>query len=187
MVNSFSSFKIKRGRPSKEKRESDKGTPELQEKRRAILLSHLNQTSLTESDDIQSKIKGGCLLHRLYIQGELTERQLKIGISLRKLYHKAFRSMGIQTHLKSINGRLGQLKGRNLEAFESPLIEKKWRMIANFLSNLKHSRKISSNILSLILYDEGEITVNSDKLAQISIKMVQSTLDEIEKMINKWN
>ncbi|MBY0281834.1 MAG: hypothetical protein K2W94_06710 [Alphaproteobacteria bacterium] len=176
MVNPFSSFKTKRGRPLKTRNELDKGTPELQAKRKMILPGRLNQTSLAR----------GCLLHRLHIHGDLTKKQLKIGISLRKLYHKAFHSMGIQTHLKSIHGRLGQLKGRNLEVFESPTIEKKWRMVANFLSNLKHSQKISSNIFNIILYNEGEITFNGDKLAEISIKMMQSTLDEIEKMINKW-
>ena len=187
MVKPFLTFKIKRGRPVKAKDKQDKGTPELQEKRRATLLSFSNQISLPEKEDIHLKIKGGCLLHRLFALEKITERQLKIGLSLRKLYHKAFRSMGIQTHLKSINGRLGQLKGQSLEIFESPLIERRWKIIANFLSNLKHSQKISSNTLSLILYDEGEETFTSEKLTQISIKMVQSALDEIEKMINKWN
>lgn len=187
MVKSLLTFKIKQGRPVKAKDKQDKGTPELQEKRRAILLSCQNQTSLSKKEEIQLKIKGRCLLYRLFAEEKITEKQLKIGLSLRKLYHKAFRSMGIQTHLKSINGRLGQLKGRSLEIFESPLIERRWKMIANFLSSLKHSHKISSNTLSLILYDEEEKTFTSEKLTQISIKMVQSALDEIEKMINKWN
>ena len=93
--------------------------------------------------------------------------------------------MGIQTHLKSINGNLGQLKGRNLEIFESHLIEKRWKMIANFLSSLKYSQKICSNTLNLILHDEQNEIFHSEKLTQISIKMIKSTLDEIEKMINK--
>lgn len=185
MVNLFPSFKTKRGRPSHTREKLDRGTPELQKKRRAILLSFPNQIPSPKTRNIQQKIQGGCLLHRLFAQGILTEKHLKIGISLRKIYNKAFRSMGIQTHLKSINGNLGQLKGRNLEIFESHLIEKRWEMIANFLSSLKYSQKICSNTLNLILHDEQNEILDSEKLMQISIKMIKSTLDEIEKMINK--
>jgi hypothetical protein len=187
MVNLFPLFKTKRGRPSHAKEKLDRGTPELQKKRRAILLSCPNQIPSPGARNIQQKIQGGCLLYRLFAQGILTEKHLKIGISFRKLYNKAFRSMGIQTHLKSINGNLGQLKGRNLEVFESPLIEKRWKMIANFLSGLKYSQKICSSTLNLILHNEQSEIFHSEKLTQISIKMIKSTLDDIEKMINKWN
>ena len=185
MVMQLYSFRTKPGRPLKNKQLQDEGTPELQEKRRALLLSCRNQLLRADKDNLSLKIKEGCLLHHLFAKGELTKRQLKTALSLRKLYHKAFLSMGIQTHLKSINGRLGQLKGRSLEIFESALIEKKWRTIANFLSDLKRSQKISSSALSLVFQNNGEEMIHTGKLTEISIKLLQSALDEIEKIINK--
>ena len=89
MVNLFPSFKTKRGRPSHTREKLDRGTPELQKKRRAILLSFPNQIPSPKTRNIQQKIQGGCLLHRLFAQGILTEKHLKIGISLRKIYNKA--------------------------------------------------------------------------------------------------
>lgn len=185
MVKLSASFNQKQKRSLKTKK-IDLGTPELQAKRNATILSCTPTISLSERKDLYLKIKGGCLLHRLFLEEKLTETQLKIGLFLRKLYHKAFRSMGIQTRLKSINGRLGYLKGRNLEIFECSKIERKWRVIANFLSTFTQSQHISTNVLDIIFHDKGANIFNSKELSKISIKMIQTTLDETEKMINKW-
>lgn len=184
---------VKLSRPlnQKQKRSSrvkqvDLGTPELQAKRNAIFQSCTSPISFPERKSLHSKIKEGCLLHRLFWQKNLTKSQLEIGLFLRKLYHKAFRSMGIQTRLKSINGRLGSIKGRSLDTFECSRIERKWRFIANFLSTFAQKRQITPNVLDIILHDKKATLLYPEELSKISIKMIQTVLDETEKMINKW-
>jgi|GEM_PF-6326525 len=182
MVNKPSPFKTKRGRPAKPRMDYDPGTPELQKRRRTLLQScYPPPRTAILPENLHEKVTGGCLLHRLFFEGNITEEQLKIGLSFRKLYQKTLRSMGIQTRLKSVSGRLDQLRGHDIDLFESASLEKKWRSFANFLLEPTHRTETTSSAVSIILHDSPE-TVFTKNL----VKAIQLTLDEIEKMINKW-
>lgn len=140
----------KRGRPRSTKEIEDKGTPELQQKRQAIL----NAFGIKgEFCALSGAVFDGCLLHRFFSQGLLSQQQLQTGLSIRRVYYGCLRSQGLKNRLSSSSLLWDGLRGNNFDGFESRKLEKHWPVIKSTIECIERNPFYNSLILKIILND----------------------------------
>lgn len=173
----------RRGRPRKYNETKDLGTKELQEKR-SILLSAFNKSPGLPSS-LLIKALGGCFLHQRFCQGYIDAQQLKVGLTFKKIFNLAIKSMGIKTRLSSISKKWDNFSSYD-DTFESENVEAQWCSLNKIFSPFKTSRTINREILNYILLDGHQNGVNIEQSDSPDfIQALQSALDEIGKIINK--
>ena len=129
---------------------------------------------------ILSAANDGCLLHRLYIEGQISDSHFHAGLAFAKLYGLAMRSFGIHNRVRSACQTWDQIHGITYDHFSNSKIEGLWRYMLKALDPVYHQGVPMRGIaFSLVLTVESPKKYTTAEIRK-TLEYLQDAWENIE-------